>query len=876
MGATRTIVKASLLRKPGRTLFSILGIAVGIATVVGVYTLDHNTIVGLSKRPDQNWRPALEVNPGRQPEVAREKLQNLAGISEICRIFQNDVVVSVPGLVSSESDANGRPISPRARLFAVEAGPIADFDTWRILSGRTLEPNAEQREVLIGEKIAARWGIGPGDTVALSRPRRAARRDCVDGEMRETRPAGEIIPERVPFEVVGILSREKLGWYSKGEVVIVDYPHGEDMFAGARISERFWVQQDPQSDLETVRANLADNFSYDFNKRAVVGQAADERAFRNGVRLAGLLALVLGLYVIFHTLSMSLLERVNEVAILHSLGTTRDRVARIFLSEALVIAGLGGLLGLLGGVVLAFLLIRKGISTVGMGRGRHIVGFEVPWDAALSLTSLGVAVALIGSVYPLLKARATNTVAALRGEQAIDPGQGQQRGFGLFASLLILGILPGLYFVIVPVVGDHQGTLVGVVLGAVAVMAVLLVVPLVIPAILTWVCDRMTRPFAKRWPFAGSMASHGMKNGRTRVAVSISAIALVTAAFVGLKGMTRSITGEVEVWAEDAFLNKVYLSNLPDVNVERLRQACQGHEDVIGFELGSARRFGSFLLLGTPVDELQSYGPIQRDPTLLEKMKSQHGVIVSRRLAQNDGYAVDDLIPVTVGGGRVQDFRVVAISDEYGYFSNPDERLYGVIHSDYMKKYFCVDVETTDSAAMRLAEGADPELAYGILKDLYGGSKGFGVLPGRELKQYFIADIEVDFILFDVILGLTAVLAALGVLNGQLLSALERAKEIGILKAIGVTRGQVAGMVLLESAVMGGIGATLGLALGGSLTPIIVLALQELSGLPLPIRHAGIFLLWSLIGAVLLTVVAGLYPVWRMNRMDPVRAVRTG
>ncbi len=875
MGLTRTLVQASLFRKPGRTLFSILGIALGIATVVGVYTLDHNTIVGLSKRPDRDWRPALEVNPGRDAATAEDRLRKLKGISDICRIFQNDVEVSVEGLEEPNAGAGGRPSSPRARLFAVEAGPIADFDTWRILEGKTLTPNATQREVLIGESIAARFGVGPGDTIQLSRPRRAARRDCVDGEFRLTQPAGGGEVELVPFEVVGILAREKLGWFAKGDVVIVDYEPGQRMFAGARISERFWVRQDPAADIESVRATLADSFSYDFNKRAVVGQAADERAFRNGVRMAGLLALVLGLYVIFHTLSMSLLERVNEVAILHALGSTRRKVARAFLTEAVVIAGLGGVLGLLGGLALAWGLMQQGVSTVGMGKGRHIVGFEVPWNAALSLTALGVAVALLGSVYPLLRARSADTIAALRGESALERGKAP-RGFSFFAALLVLGILPGLYFVIVPVVGDHQGTLVGVVLGAVAVMVLLLVVPLVVPAILTWVCELITRPFSLRWPFAGSMASSGMRNARTRVAVSVSAIALVTAAFVGLKGMTRSITAEVELWSEDAFEHKVYFTGLPDVSVAELSRAVAASPDVIGLELGSARRFGSFLLLGMNVDDLVQYGALQGRPDLVTQMKNQHGIVLSRRLANADGYELGDLIPITVGAGAVQDFRVLAINDEYGYFSDPDERLYGVIHSDYMHKYFCVDVATTDNMALRVRDGAELDSAWQVLRGLYGSVEGIDSLSGRDLKRFFVEDIEVDFILFDVILGLTAILAGLGVLNGQLLSALERAKEIGILKALGVSRAQVAGMVLLESLVIGSLGAVIGLGLGASLTPVIVLALQELSGLPLPVQHAGMFLLWSLIGAVVLTLLAGLYPVWRMNRMDPVRAVRTG
>lgn len=875
IGFTSTLVKRSLWQRRGRTFFSILGIAVGIATVVGVYTLDHNTVVGLSKRPDANWRPAIEVNPGRKARDARTTLKGLAGVGEVCRIFQNDVEVTVEGLEPGP-EARGRGArNPRARLFAVEAGPISDFDTWRLLDGRDLQPGATGHEVLIGEKIAARFGIGPGDEVRLSRPRRAARKDCIEGEVRVIQPAPTAQPERVPFTVVGVLAREKLGWYSGGEVVIVDYERGLELFDGAHVSERFWVQQAPDADIESVRASLADSFSYDFNKRAVVGQAADERAFRNGVRMAGLLALVLGLYVIFHTLSMSLLERVKEVGILHAIGTTRARVARVFLTEALVIAGIGGALGLAGGIAMARAMILVGISTVGMGRGRHIVGFEVPWDAALALTGMGVMIALLGSVYPLLRARGTDTVAALRGEEALARG-GHSRGFNLFAALLVLFILPALYFVVVPVVGDHQGTLVGVVLGAVAVMVLLLVVPLVVPAFLTWICEKLTRPFELRWPFAGRMAARGMRDARTRVAVSVSAVALVTSAFVGLKGMTNSITGEVEEWAKTAFLDKVYFWDLKAVPVDELSEAVARHPDVLGLEVGSTRRFGSFLMIGTDMDDLSGYGPLANDPELLGRMKRGHGIFVSKRLANHDGYEVGDRIPVTIGGGKVQDFIVLGITDDYGYFSNPDERLYGVVHDDYMQRYFCQDVRTADSIALRLRAGTDHDQAWNLLRDVVGSTEGFSSLDGPELRRFFVKDIEKDFVLFDVILGLTAMLAAIGVLNGLLLSALERSKEIGVLKALGVSRSQVAGMVLLESLVTGALGGGLGLVLGSTLTPVIVLALQELSGLPLPVEHAGTFLVYALFGATFLTVLAGLYPVWRMNRMDAVRAVRTG
>jgi len=116
----------------------------------------------------------------------------------------------------------------------------------------------------------------------------------------------------------------------------------------------------------------------------------------------------------------------------------------------------------------------------------------------------------------------------------------------------------------------------------------------------------------------------------------------------------------------------------------------------------------------------------------------------------------------------------------------------------------------------------------------------------------------------------------LGVLNGQLLSALERAKELGVLKALGTTRRQIAGMVLLESAVVGLLGGGLGVLLGSLLSPFIVEALQVISGLPLPQRGSGVNALWAWLGAVGVSLLAGVYPVWRMNRADAIAAVRTG
>jgi putative ABC transport system permease protein len=315
---------------------------------------------------------------------------------------------------------------------------------------------------------------------------------------------------------------------------------------------------------------------------------------------------------------------------------------------------------------------------------------------------------------------------------------------------------------------------------------------------------------------------------------------------------------------------------LPDVGYDDLRGALGPETHVVGIEAGDARVYNPYLILGLNEEELGRSGPCAEDPALLQALTKGQGVILSKRVAHRYGKQVGDSIHLPTGGHGVQTFPVVAISDAYGYFYDPDERLYGVVGADIMHRYYCLDVDTMSFAALRIEEGHPPDAAIAALRHTFANVPDLTIKRGRDLLDWHVADITEDFQLFDLILGLTALLAALGVLNGQLLSALERWKEVGVLRALGSSRGQLAGMVLLESAVIGITGAVLGLVLGSILTPLIVEALQVISSLPLPHRTAGAWLAWSVAGAVALTLLAGLYPIWRMNRFDAVRAVRTG
>ncbi|MCZ6596524.1 MAG: FtsX-like permease family protein [Planctomycetota bacterium] len=904
MGLSGTLARRNLLARPGRTTFSILGITVGIATVVAVFTVDHVTLLSRTPTAGQPWSPDFEVRPSGRVDDPRQRLMETPGVAEVTAFFQHDVSVRSrpsaaeeqpasevpePGVAESEpvggrgsgrrGSGGGQAKPVRAQMVALDAGAGEKVGAYYVADGTDLDPEPQivgERQVLLGRALAENLGLAPGDDVLLSRPRRTARKACVEGEIRTLRgPRPD--PVEHAFRVVGVLADEGVGRKARGMVLVVDYETGQDVFRGAFVQPRFWIKRDLAVDVEDLGVNLGRGFSYEVNKSVIIGQMEDERAFRNGVRMAGLLAMVLGLFVIFHTLSMSLIERVREVAVLHALGSSRGQIARIFFGEALAIAILAGLFGFGGGVGLAKGMLAAGITTLGVQEGPIDV-FEVPWKLVVPLSALGVSIALIGSIYPLLRARGTDTVSALRGE---DLGQtrAMARGFHIFTAVLLVGVLPALYFFVVPVVGAPEAALIGVVLAAVGVLAVMVALPLIVPSTVGFVSGRLVGVLERLWPLAGKLAARSVERSPSRIAASVAAIALVTAAFVGLKGMTNSLRAEVEIWGEEAIVDKVFVHGLPDVSIDELIAALDVLPEVVGVEPGDARTYVPFLLLGLRAEQLVAWGPCASDPALARAMADEQVILVSKRLARHRAIEVGDEIAINTSGHGVQSFRVAGITDEYGYFTHPDERMYGVVADRHIERYFCLDTETTSTAAVRLAPGSDPDVVQAAILAGVPAAAETDALRfelGREVLDHHIDDITRDFVLFDIILALTAVLAGVGVLNGQLLAALERAKELGVLRALGMTRRQAAGMVLLESAVIGITGAAIGLAVGAALTPVIVEALQVVSGLPLPHKTAGAFFGWSVLGALVIAAVAALYPIWRMNRLDAVRAVRTG
>lgn len=865
MGLAHKLAWRSLKGRPGRTLFSILGVALGIATVVAVFTLDHVSVLSRTVWLTDDFGADLEVQPNESLDDPREALMKLEGVAGVSAYFQNDVAIR-PDAREGRDD-----VTTNVRMIAFEAGNAAALGVYHVAYGERLG-GRDANGVLLGLKLAEELKVKPGDRVWLSPPKKSAAKECFEGSQREKAAGGNDVIVTEPFFVRGVLEREGLGRHAQGRVAVVDYLAGRRLYREQFIESRFWVQRAEDTAIEDLESKLSNAFSVERNESRAVGQMADERAFRNGVRMAGLFALLLGLFVIFHTLSMSLLERVKEVGTLVALGTTRMQVARVFFLEALVIALSAAVLGVLGGLLLARGLLLVGITTLGVV-GRPVGPFDVPWETVGWLTALGVAIALIGSVYPVLRARGADVISALRGDQVAASAT---KGFQVLAIVMLCAVLPGFFFLVAPMVGGSDPALIWAIVLALLGLGFLLGLPLAAPKLVARVAAWCVSPLVKRRPLAGLVAHRAMIQSPARIGAAIAAIALVAAAFTGLRGMTASLRGEVEDWGAVAIANKVYVQGLPNVPIEELERTFEHVPGVLGIERGDVRAYVNYLLEGIDPDQLAKYGPGARDPELLRKMEEEQGIFVSERLAKQRNLVVGDQMFVRTSGHGVQSFEVLAITDEVGYFMHPDERSYAVTSPRHLKRFFCLHTDTLTSAAIRIDEDANPLDVRVALMERYPDAKAMQIRLGRTFLSQHLSDIDRDFILFDIILLLSAALAGLGVLNGQLLSALEREKELGVLRAMGATDDQLGGSIWIESVAVGLAGGLVGVLVGASLTPLLLEALRNLSGLDIPNRTAGGWVVAFLAGSIVLALAASVIPVRRIKSMDALRAVRTG
>jgi putative ABC transport system permease protein len=837
----------SLLGRKLRLLMSTFAIVLGVAFVAGTLiftdTLNRSfTALFASTVGDVVVQPEGATTGEGMPSgltVPESYVDELARLPGAARA---DGLVSVIGVYVVDED----------RKLVGGFGPPGLGGNWSDapaghgLEGLSIVEGEEPQgpgEVVLDAGTAERSGYGIGDQVLV----------ITAGATPQLRPT-----------MVGIADFRRGGSLNGASLVMFDTATAQELLLGEPDAfSSIWVTARDGVSQEELRALAAGVLPPDI-EAATGHDAADEAAtgLLDAIRFlttfllifAGI-SLVVGAFLIVNTFSILVAQRSRELALLRALGASRRQVTGSVLLEALVLGVLGSTLGLGLGVLLA-MGIRAFFARFGLDLSGQTLSLGP--RTVLAAYTVGVVVTMVAAWVPARRAARIAPVQALRDDIAL-PETTLRRRFQLGLVLVVVGVVS----VGVGLFADVPGPLWLVGLG---VLATLLGVASASPVLSRPLLALARASYARAFGTIGNLAGQNSLRNPRRTTATASAlmIGLTLACTMTLIGASAKAT--VDQAVEEHFVGDYVVSNVfgggfsPTIAGRMAR--VEGVEEVIRQRYQRADIDGD--TEGLVATDPESLGGLEievREGSAADLVAGT--VFVKQGWADEQGLELGDEITVDVPVGE-QQWRVAGIFED-----NP------VVFAPVL----------TTLATMEDA-GYEPQ-DNALIIDAVGGSEGVQDGLDRVVADLPIVTVkdEAEFaaeqrepidelvLVIYALLGLALLIAVLGIVNTLALSVIERTREVGLLRAIGVSRRQLRLMVTLESVVIAVLGAVMGVVLGIAFGVVLLHALRDegLDVIDVPLGQIGLFLVIS----VAVGVLAAVFPARRAARLDVLDAIAT-
>ena len=828
----------SLAARRLRTFLTVAGIALG----VGVLFASLLTSAGIEAASD---RTAREILGRANLRISAVREEGLSPATAETVGAVDGVSVAVPTLeqrvyLDREALDPGATASS-VTLLGVEPESYSAAHGLRVVRGSGLS-GPDATEALITDRLAAADGLDPGEEIMLAAAGPATALRIVgivagDGPL----PGGD---GRVVIAPIGPVSTalDRDG-VTRIDLVLdpIAFPAAVEGELEAALTGEPYVLSDAADLGASLRASTAD--------------------FQATTALIAAVALFGGAFVIFNTLSMTLTERVREIGLLRAAGATRGQVARFVLAGAVVLGLLGSVLGLAIGFALAT-LVAGSVASI----GPVAVEGPVMTPGAIALAfGVGLLVTIAAALEPAWRAGRISPVEALRPQSDVAGTNPARLRWLLvvFAVVAVLGLIAW------PRGADPAG------LGrAAAVYAVLLAATLLAPLVLVPLGRVAGAPFVPLARLEERLARGALARDPSRTALTVGALMIGLALIVAIGGMAQNARRSASAWLEEVVPGDIIVTSIRPIGAD------EGVAEELGALPGVARvtPIGTFdvALAGRSVDAAAVVGSDLLDDgrltfvagardVALRGLDEGGSVILPRSVAERLGLVVGDTVEVPAGEGVALRLSVTGIVERslpgdggeavlVGWRDATDSL--GILGADSFAVRF-VPGRTADAGSAVEAAAREVALEPASLAEVQGAIAG---ALGRV------------FGLFDALAVIAVVVAALGVVNTLWMNVIERVREIGVLRATGMTRRQVARMVVVEAGILGIVGSVLGIVVG--LAAGVALLAFGGGRVDLTLDPPWTAIVLALVLGVGVSMAAAYYPARLAARLSIVRAVQ--
>ncbi|GFH37272.1 ABC transporter permease [Streptomyces pacificus] len=580
-------------------------------------------------------------------------------------------------------------------------------------------------------------------------------------------------------------------------------------------------------------------------------------------------AVLVGVFLIVNTFSMLVAQRTREIGLMRAVGASRRQVNRSVLAEALLLGAVGSVAGVGAGVGLAVGLMEL-MSSVGMNLST--ADLTVKWTTPAVGLVLGVLVTLVAAYIPARRAGKVSPMAALR--EAGTPADGRAGLVRGVIGLVLTGAGGAALWAATRADEAAGGSVwlgAGVVLSLVGFIVVGPLLAGVVVRVLGAVLLRVFGP-------VGRMAERNAlrnprRTGATGAALMIG-LALVACLSVVGSSMVASATEELDRSVGADFV----VQSANGMIVPQAQKALEQTPGVTG--VTEYRRVGATVTApdGTSSDDEwlvaadPTYAQVLRREVVAGDLAAAYGedaMSVGEDYAERHGVRVGDAMTVAFTGGETAKLTVAAVTSDD---TNVDKgSMYMAVTT--AERYLTPERMPMNTMMFADAEEGKEQQTYEALKDALAAYPQYRVLDQTDFKQVLKDQVGQLLNIVYGLLALAVIVAVLGVVNTLALSVVERTREIGLMRAIGLSRRQLRRMIRLESVVIALFGALLGLGLGmgwGTAAQKL-LALEGLGVLDIPWPT----ILYVFVGSAFVGLFAALVPAFRAGRMNVLNAIAT-
>lgn len=825
-----------LLRHPWQLGLSLLGVALGVAMVVAVdlanqsaaraFDLSSQALTGRTTHQvlggpdglDEDWYVRLRVEHGIRASapVVEGFVESLEEPGRTLRVLGVDVFAD--GAVRRGS---GELIGevPLSGLMGRSDGVVV------------LASDLERLGKVPGNPFPVQWR----------------------GERRDLTVLAALDPDR-PLDAQGLR-----------DVLIMDIAAAQELLSRVGRLDRVDLVLEDEAAEQRVRALLPPDGQLVPADARRASLEEMTRAFQLNLTAFSLLALVVGAFLIYNTMTFSVVQRRALIGMLRAVGVTRRELFALVLVEALAIGAVGTLAGLGLGVALSHILldlVSRTINDLYFVLSIRDVAVSA-WSLALGGV-LGMGMTVVSALAPAWEATTTPPRAALS-RASLETGVRRRLPWLTVSGGLLIGT--GAYLL---QAGDD-----GLITAFAGLFGLIIGAALLVPALMV-LAMRLLSPVAG-WVagLPGRMAARGVEAGLSRTSVATAALMVAVSAVIGVGVMVDSFRGTFSQWLDATLRADLYIS-VPDDG--RLRpDVITALRTLEGVAASGTARF-THVAAGQKRHRLRVFDLGERaagdfqfvdggGARAWKAFAAEDAVFLTEPFAYREGLQVGDTRALRTASGE-RSFRVAGVIRDYG----SSEGAVIMSRTVYDRHW---DDPAVNSVSLHATDGVDVDTLINRARDAVGGMQALRFQSNRDIRRLSLRIFDQTFTITQVLRLLAMLVAVVGVLSALLALTLEKAREYAVLRAMGLTPMQLWGLVTAQNGLIGLAAGVLAVPLGLVLAAALVLVINQRSfGWSMEVYVPPGTLLQAVSLAVLAAVLAGLYPAWRLARTSPALAMR--